>query len=56
MTCPRCGANEWSLDDHKETIEVLCRNCGGWIGNLDQNITIVDHSNSVREALLEKEV
>jgi len=40
--CPRCDANEFAIDIisyrnsfAQETFEVTCRQCGGFIGNVE---------------------
>ena len=43
-SCPRCGSLEFAIDtiDYKNKIslDVLCRNCGGYQGDLDVNVKI----------------
>lgn len=50
--CPRCGSNEFAIDEYEEIdytseykikavqtrYEVGCRNCGGYVGDLDINV------------------
>lgn len=44
-SCSRCGSTEFAIDvipaeRFKETYEVMCRNCGGYQGELDINVRI----------------
>lgn len=46
-TCPRCGSTEFAIDeiDYKNdfaqaSLEVVCKNCGGYQGDLDVNVKV----------------
>ena len=52
--CPRCGSNEFAIDEYENikytgenkikavhtNYEICCRNCGGYIGDLDVNVKV----------------
>lgn len=45
-SCPRCGSFEFAIDIvaykkgfAQESYDVMCRNCGGYQGELDVNAT-----------------
>ena len=44
-TCPRCGSTEFAIDEieyrdgfAQVSLEVICRNCGGYQGDLNVNV------------------
>lgn len=46
-TCPRCGSTEFAIDEieyrdgfAQVSLEVMCRNCGGYQGDLDVNVKV----------------
>ena len=46
-TCPRCGSTEFAIDEieyrdgfAQVSLEVICRNCGGYQGDLDVNVKV----------------
>ena len=43
--CPRCGSHEFAIDEievKKEvTLDVMCRCCGCWQGELNQNPKVI---------------
>ena len=42
-TCPRCGSTEFAIDEidyKKVSLEVICRNCGGYQGDLNVNVKV----------------
>ena len=48
-TCPRCGSTEFAIDEVETrtqsrllepTLEVICKNCGGYQGDLDVNVIV----------------
>lgn len=46
-TCPRCGSTEFAIDEieyrdgfAQVSLEVICRNCGGYQGDLNVNVKV----------------
>ena len=49
-TCPRCGSTEFAIDEFETrslegrilepTLEVICKNCSGYQGDLDVNVKV----------------